>query len=248
MMASALTGAALSAGLMVRRNRRNKKQKYPQTILRLVDEVDETKSIVSSLFYADSSFLNNIQHVRERLADIPDDAPLKVVITTHGGALFHCSRLIRLLRRRQHPYIAYVRNVSMSAGTIICLGAKEIVMMEDHSYLGKIDPQLNQHAMVHVLKAKEQIETEMNQNGKRRIVNEVTFSNRILMLEAEETMNELEAILQELELSPELLKNVKESLIFSALPHEHKFDLTACKALGLPVRAPTEEELAYFED
>lgn len=247
MVASALTGAAVSAGWMVQRNRRNKKQKHPN-VLRLVDDVDETKSIASSLFCADNSFLNNIQHVREQLAEIVDDAPLKVVITTHGGALFHCSRLIRLLRRRKHSYIAYVRNVSMSAGTIICLGAKEIVMLEDHSYLGKIDPQLKKYAMVHVLKAKEQIETELNQNGKRRMLNQVTFANRIMMLEAEESMNELDAVLQELELSPELLKNVKDSLILSPLPHEHKFDFAACKSLGLPVRTPTVEELPYFED
>ena len=208
--------------------------------LRLVDQIDETTSLFKQLITADKSFLNNIQKIRNDLKDIENsDEPLKIVMSTNGGALFNCSRLIRLLRSRGNGYTLYVRKYCMSAGTLIALGATEIIMLEEDSFLGKIDPQISiantQESMVHIIKA-----------GKR--TNDLKFTDLTKILKAEDAENEINEILNYLQLEPKLNEKIKNELIYSSYPHEHKFDFQYCKdVLGLPVRTPLTSELHYFE-
>ncbi len=217
-------------------------------VLSLVDKVDEGKSVVSAIVYADKSFLNNMQKIRDELNAIPDDGPLKIIMTTNGGALFHCSRLLRLLRSRKHPYVVYVRKYCMSAGTLLALGAKEIVMLENDSFLGKVDPISGKIPIVHVLKAFEQIhQSEKSGTGKRKREPEITLADRIKLVNARDGMNEMNLFLAQVGLNSDLEQQIRDHFIMSDLPHEHKFDYAICQSMGLPVRLPTEDELQYFD-
>jgi ClpP class serine protease len=232
---AASAGAASTYALMRKRTR---KAKF-ENVLELVDEVDETKSILSQVVSADTTFLNNIQHIRERLNDIPDTDVLNVILSTPGGVLFNCSRLLRLLRRRKHGYRVFIRKYAMSAGTLLALGAKEIVMMADDSFLGKIDPAEGRDSrMVHVLRAEQ---------SALQSKHKFSFNDHLAIARARDMENELEDILRCLELNPTLLLDVRQHLINSKYPHEHKFDLEFCRVVGLNVREPTKAEEKYFE-
>jgi hypothetical protein len=135
----------------------------------------------------------------------------------------------------------------MSAGTMIALGAKEIVMLNHESFLGKVDPGWGETRMVHVLKAVDQIKAEKNANGKRSREVMMDLSDRMQVCKAMESKNELNIVMALLGLTPKLEEIIKEHFIYSELPHEHRFDFEMCRNLGLQVRNPNEDELKYFE-
>ena len=218
--------------------RKTEKEPEFENVLRLVDKVDETNSVISQLLEADTSFLNNIQKIRKTLKDIPDTQVLNIILSTPGGQLFNVSRLLRILNSRKHGYRVFIRKFAMSAGTVIALGAKEIVMMKDDSFLGKIDPSSGKNSMVHILKSADEM---------KRTKAKLTFDDHMMICNAKDGENEMNDLLKDISLSPELREGIRQQLIFSAFPHEHKFDFDFCKELGLPVRLATEEEEKYFQ-
>lgn len=66
---------------------------------------------------------------------------LDLILHTPGGQVAATESIVNYLRKMFHgDIVAYVPQISMSAGTMIACGCKEIVM-GNHSNLGPIDPQ-----------------------------------------------------------------------------------------------------------
>lgn len=217
----------------------NKSNRKKDNVLRLVDDIDP-KSIFKSIVAADNTFLNNMDKIKTQLDIIPDDNPLNIVVTTFGGSLFNCSWLITLLKARTHPYRIYIKDICMSAGTLIALGAFEIIMLPNKSFLGKIDPQISvnggdQRPTINFIKALDKTKKELS------------FSENVVVSVAESVINEIDYIINKLNLPPDLLNIIKSELIYSNFPHEHKFDIDDCRKMGLNIREPKEDELVYFD-
>lgn len=62
-------------------------------------------------------------------------------IGTHGGDSHAAYRIARFLREYYERFVVYVHTLCKSAGTLLCLGANEIIM-SDCSEMGPIDIQL----------------------------------------------------------------------------------------------------------
>jgi ATP-dependent protease ClpP protease subunit len=218
----------------------SKSKKIPN-VLNLIDDVDLSKSIMSQVIYADNSFLNNLNNIRDELKMIDTSkSPLKVIISTNGGALFHCHRLIKMLKQKDINYIVYIRKYAMSAGTLIALNAKEIVMLENDSFIGKIDPQVsisgNMLSVINVKKAYDKANKD-----------KLSLSDLITYEIANSGTVEMNEILDDCNITPENRELIEKLLIYSDFPHEHKFDYEYCRdTLKLPVRTPREDELQYF--
>ena len=105
--------------------------------------IDQNLDHLTSIFDIISPKANAFDqpyNVCNHIEDIPEDTTIKVVLSTNGGSLMNCEKILKKLLKHKGGHIAYIQKECFSAGTIIALGAKEIVMNND-SYLGKIDPQ-----------------------------------------------------------------------------------------------------------
>ncbi len=216
-------------------------KKIPNTLY-LVDDVDVSSSIMSQVIYADKCFLNNLDNIRNDLKTIDvSNSPLKIVLSTNGGAIFNCHRLVKMLKKKDINYIVYIRKYAMSAGTFIALNAKEIVMLEEDSFIGKIDPQIRfDSGQVSAI--------DLNKAYEKSNKDKLSLMDLVKYQTASNVIKEMNDILEDCNIGEKLKDSVKNELIYSDFPHEHKFDFAYCKdVLGLPVRLPKKEELAYFD-
>jgi hypothetical protein len=168
------------------------------------------------------------------IKSIPETTHIRLVICTKGGELSSCEKILKCLKAHKGGYSAYIKNECFSAGTILALGAKEIIMADD-SYLGKIDPQFSNlfggYPMIVYHKLDDHLITAEN-------IDKVRLSKQYL--------NYMEEILQVLGLSENILNIVREKMVYSDLPHLKTFGIDDCKNMYLNVRPPTPDELHLF--
>ena len=209
----------------------------------IVDDDKEGSSVLSQLVTSSNGALSKPRAFCEVLDRIPDDKVLRVVINTDGGALSNCEKILKRLAKRKNGYVAYIRETAYSAGALIALGAKEIVMNSD-SYIGKIDPQSG--------------ETKRRQLSIWAKMPEeyVDASNKYAVTEAQFVINYTERLLEYVQKSTgldeadqaKLMNKIREHLLWSELPHEALFNVEFCrKEIGLQVREPTPAEAPLFE-
>ena len=206
------------------------------SILRMIDTLDH-KFTIFDLISPKTDAFDKPFGICEFIKKAPHDQPIKLIICTKGGELSSCEKILRQLLAHPAGYIAYIRNECFSAGSILALGATEIVMKED-SYLGKIDPQMSNGftggypvIVFHDLQP-EHIGPDNISNVKI----------------AEQLLNHMEKILNMLKVTDDARNNIRQEMLYSKLPHSTTFDLKECQNMGLNVRQPKEDELKYFSD
>lgn len=217
--------------------RPSKKQiKVKADVLRLIDNgIDRLWSVMDLISPKPNAF-DKPQEICNFIKSAPQDIPIKLIIQTRGGDLSACEKMLKKLLRHPKGYIAYIRNECFSAGTILALGAQEIVMTED-SYLGKIDPQLSSMlsaypAVLYATLEKEYINADNIDKVKLSI----------------QTLNYMKLLLDRIFKNNLILKSaVEKEMIYADLPHYKTFSIENCQAMGLNVRLPTEEEKQYFD-
>ncbi len=202
--------------------------------------VDKDLDKKTSLWSIISPYYNGFDKPHKTCQDIkkiPQDCVAKVVLSTKGGSLASCEKIMKTLKQHEAGYIAYICGESYSAGAIIALGATEIVM-GNSSYLGKIDPQEGDRACINNLEALERFPDHHNLNLTQTI-------------ESEHVMNYMEEILATMfqdhpVVDESMVKVIRQQFVYSKLPHCKLFDLKQCQDLGLHVREPREDELQYI--
>src|SRR3972149_11630974 len=117
------------------------------TIFLVDNDVDHSQSLFKQLVTSSKDAFSRPSLICKYINDIPDDKIIKIVINTRGGELVNCEKILKKLLKHKAGYKAYVRNECYSAGAIIALGANEIVMNND-SYIGKIDPQQDSEQLI----------------------------------------------------------------------------------------------------
>jgi hypothetical protein len=209
----------------------------PQNIIYLVDQnIDHLFSIMD-LIKPKADAFDQPFLLCQQIGQIPPETHIKIVICTHGGSLTNCEKILKKLKKHPGGYTAYIKNECFSAGTIIALGAQEIIMTDD-SYLGKIDPQIVQNSIMGSYPAivysslDEKYITGDN-------IKDVRISQQVLNY----TDSLLELIFND---NQQLKKIVSNEMIYSNFPHSKTFDFETCKKMGLSVRNPTDDELTLF--
>lgn len=78
----------------------------------------------------------------EMLHNIAQNTPIDLMLTTGGGDVDACEKLVKLIAAKKvdQPLRVIVPNLAKSAGTLMLLGADRIIM-SDSSEIGMIDPQ-----------------------------------------------------------------------------------------------------------
>ena len=88
--------------------------------------------------------IDDAQTVLKAIRQTPAGRPIEIVLHTPGGLVLAASQIAQALRDHDGRVIAVVPHYAMSGGTLIALAADEIVV-DAHSALGPVDPQLGQY-------------------------------------------------------------------------------------------------------
>ena len=218
--------------------RKDKKKDVPKgdNVLMLTDKVDHMWSVFD-LFSPKVDAFDRPFEVCKKIKEMAPDRPIKLVLCTNGGNVVHCEKMLKQLRKHPRGYVAYIKNECFSAGTILALGATEIVMKDD-SYLGKIDPQISSMLTSYSAVLYNDLPPNCITD---HTIDKVRLSEWVLNY-----MRELLDIIY-----PEdsaVREKVVQNMIYSPLPHFKTFDSEACCKIGLNIREPTSEELELFVD
>ena len=170
--------------------------------------------------------MNDAEDVMRAVQLTGDDVPVDLVLHSPGGLVLAATQIARAIKAHKGKVTVFVPHMAMSGGTLIALGADEIVMCA-HSMLGPIDPQVGQYPAVSVLKAVE-----------RKPIAEVDDATLILADIGQKAIVQLEAI------ATDLLRGRLDEAAAGALArvlcegrwtHDYAITVDEARTIGLPV-------------
>jgi hypothetical protein len=211
-----------------------RKSDHQNGIIYMIDTVDHLTSI-KDVFSPTANAFDQPFYVSELIQKVPKNVHIKLVICTRGGDLTNCEKILNQLQKHPAGYTAYIKNECFSAGTILALGAKEIIMTED-SYLGKIDPQISIGTSYYSAVIFNALKDE-----------HITDRNIYLVKRSAQAINQIENLLQGLPYSDETRQRIREHMIYSEYPHNKSFSLKECQNIGLNIRQPTNVEKSILD-
>lgn len=85
--------------------------------------------------------LNDAEDVLDAIRRTPPNKPLEFILHTPGGLVLPALQIARAIKAHPGRTTVFVPHYAMSGGTLLALGADEIVLSQ-HAVLGPIDPQI----------------------------------------------------------------------------------------------------------
>lgn len=222
---------------------KNAKSQKENTVFYMVDrDIDGADSFMKKLFRDNKDAFGRPSLLCDLIDKVPKDKEISIVLTTNGGGVVGCEKILKKLLKHPAGYKVYIRNECFSAGTLIALGANEIIMNND-SYLGKIDPQ-----KMGTFSTCEVIYATLDEKY-------IDAKNIYDVTEAQYVLNYMLDLLKlifnnnnDKYKSTDQMKNIADSLIYSKLPHFKSYDFNDCKnKLKLNIRNPLKEEDKFFD-
>lgn len=127
-------------------------QKRGATVITLIHR-QETMSFLGFpvVRYID---IDDAESILRAIRETPQNRPIEIVLHTPGGLVLAATQISAALADHPAEVTAVVPHYAMSGGTLIALAADTIVM-DEHSALGPVDPQLGQRAAASILAALE---------------------------------------------------------------------------------------------
>lgn len=121
---------------------RNSARYERQELIKQIDEAEASHLICYVGGPSSQIDRNDIIGFVDLLHNIPENEPVDLFLHTFGGDVDACEKLVRLIHANvvESRFRVVVPDVAKSAGTLMALGANEI-LMSDTSELGMIDPQ-----------------------------------------------------------------------------------------------------------
>jgi hypothetical protein len=173
----------------------------------------------------------------QMIRKVPEDIPIKLILCTGGGSASGCSKILRTLKNHKSGYIAYVLSECLSAGTILAMGAKEIVM-DNHSLLGKIDPTMFHGNENYTAICFSNIDQKHIDSHNAYMVNWGKYAINFIVELLGLALDGLPA-----EQSRDF---IEKEFIYKETLHSKTFNYNDCMKIGLPVRQPGDDEKYFF--
>lgn len=225
---------ALQRQLLAARRRqslRSLSRRRGATVITLVHR-QETMSLLGFpiVRYID---IDDAESVLRAIRQTPAERPIEIVLHTPGGLVLAATQIAAALADHRGKVTAVVPHYAMSGGTLIALAADEIVM-DAHSALGPVDPQLGQYAAASILAALEWPRGERDDQ------------TLILGDMARKAVAQVEGFVARLlarHLEPASAREIAHLLATGVWTHDHPLQAAEAELLGLPVRigVPGEE-------
>jgi ClpP class serine protease len=181
--------------------------------------------------------IDDSQSILRAIHQTPSGKTIEIVLHTPGGLVLAASQIARALHDHDGQVIAVVPHYAMSGGTLIALAADEIVV-DGHSALGPVDPQLGQWAAASLV---EIVKLPGDREDQTLLLADL---GRKALRQVEDTA----AGLLEGHLEPARARDVAHLLSSGVWTHDHPLMPADLQALGLPVRiGVSDEERALME-
>ncbi|MGZ4357353.1 MAG: SDH family Clp fold serine proteinase [Gaiellaceae bacterium] len=177
--------------------------------------------------------IDDAESILRAIRETPPDRGIEIILHTPGGLVLAATQIASALSDHGGKVSAVIPHYAMSGGTLIALAADEIVM-DAHSALGPIDPQLGDYPAASILAAVDwprgdrQDKTLIMADMARKAIAQVEgFSSRLLARN----------------LGEERAASVAHLLATGTWTHDHPLQASEIAALGLPVTVgvPAEE-------
>jgi ClpP class serine protease len=174
--------------------------------------------------------IDDAEGILRAIHETPSGRPIEIVLHTPGGLVVAARQIASALADHDAPVTAVVPHYAMSGGTLIALACDEIVV-DPHSSLGPVDPQLGQNpaaSLVAVAERPGDHEDEtliMADVGRKAIAQVEGFTRRLL----------------EQNMPPDRAREVAHLLATGVFTHDHPLEASDLQTLGLPVRVGVPE-------
>jgi ClpP class serine protease len=178
--------------------------------------------------------INDSEQVLRAIHMTDPDVPIDLILHTPGGLVLAALQIARAIDRHKGKVTVLVPHYAMSGGTLIALGADEVVMT-DYAVLGPVDPQLGQFPAASLLKV-----------VKNKPIAEVEDQTLILVDQAEKAIIQLRASVEALltpKLGPERAGELARILTEGTWTHDYPIVFDAAQHLGLPVSSDMPDEV-----
>jgi ClpP class serine protease len=176
--------------------------------------------------------IDDSESVLRAISETAPDRPIEIVLHTPGGLVLAATQIASALADHPARVTAVVPHYAMSGGTLIALAADEIVI-DAHTALGPVDPQLGKYPAASILAA-------LDRPGER------SDETLIMADMAWKAIAQLEGFVERLlarHFEPERAKLVAHLLATGTWTHDHPLQAQELMALRLPIRVgvPAEE-------
>jgi ClpP class serine protease len=162
-----------------------------------------------------------------RACELTDpEVPLDIVLHTPGGLVLAALQIARAVRHHKGKTTVFVPHYAMSGGTLIALGADQIVLSR-HAVLGPVDPQVGQYPAASLL-----------QVVAKKPIAEIDDETLILADVGEKAMKQLREAVKDLlarSQSPEKVEDLAVRLSTGTWTHDYPITLEEAQRLGLNV-------------
>ncbi len=178
--------------------------------------------------------MDDAEKVLNAIRSTPPEQPIDLILHTPGGLALAALQIARALRAHPARVTVFVPHYAMSGGTLLALGADEIVMSE-HAMLGPIDPQINGMPAASIIKvASEKPLSE---------VDDQTLIFADLGQKAIEQLRRQACELMRAPMSQEAAAELAKKLTSGRWTHDYPITATEARALGLPVNTNMPSEM-----
>jgi ClpP class serine protease len=174
--------------------------------------------------------IDDAEGILRAIHDTSAGRPIEIILHTPGGLVVAARQIASALADHDAPVTAVVPHYAMSGGTLIALACDEIVV-DPHSSLGPVDPQLNQGPAASLVAVAERPGDHEDQTliladvGRKAIVQVEGFTRRLL----------------ERRMDPERAREAARLLATGVFTHDHPLQAAELQTLGLPIRVGVPE-------
>jgi ClpP class serine protease len=174
--------------------------------------------------------IDDAESILRAIRDTPRGRGIEIILHTPGGLVLAAQQIAGALADHDGKVTAVVPHYAMSGGTLIALGADEI-LLDEHAALGPVDPQLGEYPAASVIEvAKRPGDHEdktliMADVARKAVVQVEGFTTRLL----------------ERHLPPEQAKRSAHLMATGVWTHDHPLQVRELQALGLPIAVGVPE-------
>ena len=178
--------------------------------------------------------MDDAEKVLNAIRTTPPEQPIDMILHTPGGLAIAALQIARALRAHPGRVTVFVPYFAMSGGTLVALGADEIVMTE-HAMLGPIDPQINGMPAASIIKvASEKPLSE---------IDDQTLIFADLGHKAIEQLKRQATELLRVPMPPEMAMALAEKLTSGRWTHDYPITVSEARELGLPINTAMPQDV-----
>lgn len=186
--------------------------------------------------------MSDMEDLVDAIRNTPKDKPIDLIIHVTGGMVLSTAQIARALKAHPARTRVIVPYYAMSGGTLISLGADEIIM-GDHAVLGPLDPQL--------LTLRGPVPVNTLRRVVKRKGNKVSDDTMMLAELGEQATRQIANTILELlkgRVPPKKAKKIAEFLTKGDKTHDYPISHEEAKKLGLHIKTGVMREVYRLLD